>query len=236
MIVAGPRTGAEPQADPAAAEVPAEGGSESSGSELAVAHDVQSDSTAGVYAAGIVPARATEALVAEVSQGALENEPQKAADAAGVGAVTEGQADVTQAEAAYRRDDERGDGRPPATLGVLLERNGDLAGAEAAYRRADERGDANGAFNLGDLLAERGDLAAAEAAFRRADERGDAGAAVNLACCSNIAEISKVHTRPIAAATSGVMPAPRPTSVCCSSATATSPAQRRLTAAPIEWR
>jgi TPR repeat protein len=91
-----------------------------------------------------------------------------------VGVLCEDQDDLTGAEAAYRRADDRGHAAAPSNLGVLLERRGDLAGAEAAYRRADERGDPKGSFNLAVLLEEQSDLAGAEAAYRRADERGPA--------------------------------------------------------------
>ena len=101
-----------------------------------------------------------------------------------------------EAEAAYRRGDERGDDSAASNLGallqqgdiagaaynlgVLLERRGDLAGAEAAYRRSDGRGHRTAAYNLGLLLQERGDLEGAEALFKRAavsDEREAAEAA-----------------------------------------------------------
>lgn len=108
-----------------------------------------------------------------------------AALAAGVEAFELGAAlvekgDVTGAEAAYRRADERGHASAASNLGVLLEQRGDLAGAEAAYRRADERGDATGAFNLAGMLADRNDAFGAEAALRRADQRGDASAAFHI--------------------------------------------------------
>jgi ABC-2 type transport system permease protein len=87
---------------------------------------------------------------------------------------------VEDADAAYRRADERGSAEGAYNLGVVLEERGDMQGAEAAYRRADERGGLEGAYNLGDLLEQRGDLQGAEAAYRRADERGDGGGASNL--------------------------------------------------------
>ena len=59
---------------------------------------------------------------------------------------------LAEAEAAFRRADERGDAVAAFNLGVLLEDRGALAEAEAAYRRADERGDADGAFRLAGLL------------------------------------------------------------------------------------
>jgi peptidoglycan hydrolase-like protein with peptidoglycan-binding domain len=84
------------------------------------------------------------------------------------------------AEAAFRPQDQRGDGSDESDLGVLLEDQGDLEGAEAAFRRSDQRGDAKGAFNLGVLLSRRGDLTEAKAAYARSDQRGDANAAFNL--------------------------------------------------------
>jgi Flp pilus assembly protein TadD len=87
---------------------------------------------------------------------------------------------LDDADAAYRRADERGLAAAATNLGALLQERGELAEAEAAYRRADERGDEMGASNLGVLLKQRGELDAAEAAYRRADERGFAIGASNL--------------------------------------------------------
>jgi tetratricopeptide (TPR) repeat protein len=86
--------------------------------------------------------------------------------------LLEQRGDVTGAEEAYRRADERGDSTAAFNLGALLADRGDLAGAEEAYRRASERGDGTGAFGLGTALAQRGDLAGAEAAYTRAAEIG----------------------------------------------------------------
>jgi TPR repeat protein len=47
---------------------------------------------------------------------------------------------LTGAEAAYRRADDRGHAAGAFNLGVLLEERGDLDGAETAYRRAQQRG------------------------------------------------------------------------------------------------
>jgi peptidoglycan hydrolase-like protein with peptidoglycan-binding domain/TPR repeat protein len=105
------------------------------------------------------------------------------ADAAGafdVGLWLEAQGSVAEAQAAYRRADERGHGAAASNLGRLLEEQGALAEAEAAYRRADERGDSAGAFNLGVLLEERGAVDEAEAVYRRATDRGNDAAATNL--------------------------------------------------------
>jgi tetratricopeptide (TPR) repeat protein len=85
-----------------------------------------------------------------------------------------------QAEAAWRRADDRGHAAGAYNLGVLLEQRGDLDDAEAAWRRADDRGHAAGAYNLGVLLEQRGDLDDAQAAWRRADDRGHAAGAYNL--------------------------------------------------------
>ena len=87
---------------------------------------------------------------------------------------------LAEAEAAFRRADERGDAVAAFNLGVLLEDRGALAEAEAAYRRADERGDADGAFRLAVLLKERGALDEAAAAYDRASGRGHNAAARDL--------------------------------------------------------
>ncbi len=85
-----------------------------------------------------------------------------------------------EAEAAYRRAEERGHAGARSNLGSLLHRLGRDEEAEAAFRRAEERGDANAASNLGALLHELGRDEEAEAAFLRGEVRGDAGAAFNL--------------------------------------------------------
>ena len=90
--------------------------------------------------------------------------------------------DLEQAEAAYRRADERGSPEGARNLGIGLFRRGDLDGAEAAYRRSDERGLADGSAFLGALLNKRGDRAAAEDALQRADKGGSADGAYLLGC------------------------------------------------------
>jgi hypothetical protein len=47
---------------------------------------------------------------------------------------------LAEAEAAFRRADERGDAVAAFNLGVLLEERGALTKAEAAYLRAERRG------------------------------------------------------------------------------------------------
>jgi tetratricopeptide (TPR) repeat protein len=81
--------------------------------------------------------------------------------------------DLTGAEAAYGRAEDRGHSHGATGIGRVLERRGDILGAEAAYRRADDRGDGAGACGLGRLLERRDDLDGAVAAYRRADKRGD---------------------------------------------------------------
>ena len=56
---------------------------------------------------------------------------------------------LAEAEAAFRRADERGDAVAAFNLGVLLEDRGALAEAEAAYRRAEQRDDAKSRKWLG---------------------------------------------------------------------------------------
>jgi len=80
--------------------------------------------------------------------------------------------DMDEAEAAYRRADEQGDGTAAAYAGLFAEARGRLDDAEAAYRRADERGDGYGAFRLGLLQSRAGDWEAARESWQRADERG----------------------------------------------------------------
>jgi AcrR family transcriptional regulator/TPR repeat protein len=94
--------------------------------------------------------------------------------------LQEARSRLLEAEAAYRRADDRGDMDAAFYLGNLLAEQNLIPEAEAAYRRADERGHAGAASNLGLLLETRGHVRAAEAAYRRADERGHAGAATNL--------------------------------------------------------
>ena len=52
----------------------------------------------------------------------------------------EANGDIDEAEDAYRRADERGDGFGALRLGLLLSARGDWDGARDAYGRADERG------------------------------------------------------------------------------------------------
>jgi tetratricopeptide (TPR) repeat protein len=54
--------------------------------------------------------------------------------------LLEERGDLSAAEAAYRRADQRGDANGSFNLGLLLEERGDLGGAIAAYERADQRG------------------------------------------------------------------------------------------------
>jgi TPR repeat protein len=55
--------------------------------------------------------------------------------------LLENRGELTGAEAAYRRADDRGDAVGAFKLGEVLENRKDLAGAEAAYARAAERGE-----------------------------------------------------------------------------------------------
>ncbi len=48
---------------------------------------------------------------------------------------------LAEAEAAFRRADDRGDARTACNLGVLLEGWGALIEADAAFRRAERRND-----------------------------------------------------------------------------------------------
>ena len=96
------------------------------------------------------------------------------------GVLFESEGNLDEAEAAYRRADQRGHAAAACNLGALLEELGDRDGAKVAYLRADRRSDADGAFNLGALLERQGDLDEAKAAYRRADRRGHAAAACNL--------------------------------------------------------
>ena len=114
--------------------------------------------------------RATESPDAEIARDALNN----------LGSLLHERGELEEAEAAYRRGDERESADAAYNLGVLLYERGELEEAEAAFRRGDERGHAHAAYNLGWLLRERGELEEAEAAFRRGDERGNADAAYNL--------------------------------------------------------
>ena len=97
-----------------------------------------------------------------------------------VGVFAAARGELSVAESAFRRADERGDAFGAQNLGSLLRQRGDLKGAEAAYRRAADRGNGSGANELGVLLIQRGDREGAEVVFRRADERGDASGATNL--------------------------------------------------------
>jgi len=113
----------------------------------------------------------------------------RTADAAGdalaareLGEILERRGDIDAAEAAYRRAEDRGDGRATVLLGFLLEdRRKDWTGAERAYRRADARGDLNGAGNLGRLLRDTGEVDEAEAAFKRCADRGSVSAIGDVA-------------------------------------------------------
>ncbi len=78
---------------------------------------------------------------------------------------------MEEAEAAYRRADEEGDGTAAAYTGVFAEARGNHEEAQEAYRRADERGDGYGAFRLGLLHSRAGDWSAAREAWQRAEER-----------------------------------------------------------------
>jgi hypothetical protein len=70
--------------------------------------------------------------------------------------MLDGRRDVGEAEAAYRRTDERGDGVGAFNLDALLEERRDLTGAKAAYRRASKRGDAEVVTRARDALLELG--------------------------------------------------------------------------------
>jgi tetratricopeptide (TPR) repeat protein len=88
---------------------------------------------------------------------------------------------LDEAEAAWRRAEERGHINAAGNLGILFHQQDRLDEAEAAYRRADERdGGAHAAYNLGVLLKEQGRLDEAEAAWRRADEHDHEDAANDL--------------------------------------------------------
>ena len=79
---------------------------------------------------------------------------------------------VREAEAAYERAAEAGDGVASGKLGVLREHRGDTDGARRAYEAGDEAGDGFATLHLGLLLAAADEWEAAEAAFARAAERG----------------------------------------------------------------
>jgi TPR repeat protein len=55
--------------------------------------------------------------------------------------LLEARGELSAAEAAYRRADQRGDAAGALNLGGMLAERHDFARAEAAYRRAAERGD-----------------------------------------------------------------------------------------------
>jgi len=109
-----------------------------------------------------------------------EDRALQATSAYDIGVLRAHIGDLSGAEAAYRRADERGSQRGAFNLGQLLRQRGDLPGAEVAYRRADERGSAEGAVNLGALLEQSGDVVGAEAAYGRAQQRGNQRGARNL--------------------------------------------------------
>jgi tetratricopeptide (TPR) repeat protein len=88
---------------------------------------------------------------------------------------------MTEATAAWKRADERGNAEAANNLGISLRDGGGLGGAEAARRRADERGYAGAANSLGRLLKDRGDFDDAESAFQRAQEARSRRGGHNLA-------------------------------------------------------
>src|SRR5665213_2581875 len=90
--------------------------------------------------------------------------------AAGDDLLADGRSD--EAEAAYERAAEAGDGVASGKLGVLREHRGETDGARQAYRAGDEAGDGFATLHLGLLLAAADEWEAAEAAFARAAERG----------------------------------------------------------------
>lgn len=97
-----------------------------------------------------------------------------------LGVLLERRGELEDAEVAFRRADELGDGSGSNNLGTLLKKRGEVAEAEAAFRRAEERGSHAGANNLGVILEQRGDLDGAQELYERADEDGSARGASNL--------------------------------------------------------
>ena len=157
-----------------------------------------------------------------------------AALAAGVeafelGAALAEKGDVTGAEAAYRRADERGHASAASNLGVLLEQRGDLAGAEAAYRRADERGDATGAFNLARCSRTATTLSVPKRPY---DEPTSAETPQGHSTSGRYwkhAAISSPPRRRSAVQTSGIIPLRLRTWACCSSTEASWIVRKPLT-------
>ena len=95
--------------------------------------------------------------------------------------MLEHRGETTEAEAAYRRADERGVTDATFELAMLLTGQNRLAEAEEAFARADHFGHVCAAINLGVLLRERGDFSGAAEAYFRADQRGDPDGAFELA-------------------------------------------------------
>ena len=124
--------------------------------------------------------------------------------------MLEEQGALAEAEAAYRRADQRGDAEGAFRLGVLLRQRGELYEAAVAYGRASSRGISAADLDLGVMLAENGELAEAEVAFGRADEGGDAVAAFISAFCSRIVVRSPRPRRRTAGPMSVAMPTGAP--------------------------
>ncbi|MHB8689946.1 MAG: MlaD family protein [Solirubrobacteraceae bacterium] len=82
-----------------------------------------------------------------------------------------GQSDLSGAEEAFRRADERGHPAAATSVGMFAEARGDIAAARAAYERADQRGDRLGATRLGLLVAGDGDWEQAQTIWRRSERR-----------------------------------------------------------------
>jgi tetratricopeptide (TPR) repeat protein len=121
-------------------------------------------------------------LAEQLNTIAAQTDSEELASAAmnNLGVLLREQGLIEEAEAFYRRADERGDPEGASGLGALLYEQGRVEEAEAALRRADERGDRDGAYNLGVLLQQLRRIEEAEAAYRRGDERSDPGSAHNL--------------------------------------------------------
>lgn len=88
-----------------------------------------------------------------------------------LGLALKARGDFAEAEAAFRRADQRGSASGSLAMGLFLrdERN-HLRSAEAAFRRAEQRGHPKGALNLIDLYSDRGDSVAADEARERTIE------------------------------------------------------------------
>ena len=126
--------------------------------------------------------------------------PQDGGYRAGDRLAAEGR--LEEAQKAYARAAQAGDGVAAGKLGVLREHGGDHGGALEAYRRGDDAGDGFSALRLGLLLAGTGQWEEAEGAYARANERGQRPPGFDLVRAVGIAD------RPARTAQPGTAPNP----------------------------